>query len=266
MLENLDSQKPNYRIIRTFKGGKSGNPVFRVSPDTDASDIQILKASPTPSDLKKEVEITRSLSKLFGTRGYNPIIQISGEGEVKYKNKTYYYYVMEDLTIDYRPLSQVLKEQCKTIDHTLMKKVFLNLFRTLRRMKERSWSHCDLHAENIFVDKKGRIKLIDFGLAQQNKCSKQRNVTEVIAKLMWLCKYSIRGYTQLIKQMATKQKVDSDMSMYITMLSMMYGTTDVYHLFIELKYLSSKIFQAHGKNIKPLLERFEIVLDLILNH
>jgi hypothetical protein len=49
-------------------------------------------------------------------------------------------------------------------------------------------------------------------------------------------------------------------------LSMMYGTTDVYHLFIELKYLSSKIFQAHGKNIKPLLERFEIVLDLILNH
>jgi serine/threonine protein kinase len=268
-MDIIETDSGNYRVAGKLKGGKSGDLILRVIPLKKKKEhYYILKASLNSASMEKEIHNTQNVAKLFKTRN-NPIVKIRDAGQMRFKERKYYFYLMDDLSTSARLLRDIILDYCKSPKDDFLKSVFMNLFDVIAVLKRNSWSHCDLHTENIFVQTNGNIKIIDLNWASQSTCMKARKVTSTIVRDYLKCKGSLSAvklYLDLLAQEVKKLNVDSDLSMFISILSILYLNNDNVKLFLYLEHLSKEINQTQhtSKKLDKFLNHFKLVLGLIL--
>lgn len=217
---NTISYSLGVEVIGTIGEGKSGDYLFIIR--NEHCDKFIIKVS-TNTNLLVELEYTEQISKLYTNYSFNPIISVIKSGTFNTSNKKsieYYYYVMEILDPQrYQLLDEFIIHQNKqrsTSDKVVIKNVFENIIQAVSIFKKAGYSHCDLHTQNIFVNKDTfKIKIIDFGLAKKGKCEQGRQLTSKIVETgKKVNVFTLLTHLELLK---TKD-IDSDLAMLTSIL------------------------------------------------
>lgn len=134
----------------------------------------------------------------------------------------------------------------KSILKSLMQQLFMILYWLKLSNQNQFLNHCDLHTDNVLITKKQvyiphpnlkddfvkrnfeykfkySLKLIDFGLATGDKCSKRRVISGVMSEVMSKCKLGnvFKRYYQLTKGELVGYNGDPDINFFITLMKIL---------------------------------------------
>ncbi|MCK4233046.1 protein kinase, partial [candidate division WOR-3 bacterium] len=169
-----------YNVIKKISETQN-NIIYKVT-DTTADEILVLKLlkSNEPdvvSQFKKEFFILQTLS-------HPNIVKVYDFKSLKKEGKDNFYFTME--YVDGVPFNKYFLKK----NQSRFSSIFIDSLTVLDFIHKRGYLHCDLKPTHILIDKKGEVKLVDFGFAQFEKAI----ITEEIGgTLRYLAPEILRG-------------------------------------------------------------------------
>lgn len=263
----LRDKNERYSVLHRFTSGKSRDIVLRVERN---SKTFIFKLGLDELSIKREIDLTYNTYNVFKKYKHkNPVVRIICSGsEALFQGQWYHYYIMEDLSVEYETMHEIIERNCKLekwVDDIPV--IMRNLFNVIAIMKTHFISHCDLHTQNILVHRTNKqIKIIDLNMSARI-CTKKRMITATILKEYVDCRNSlvIRQLKNFLKQLLIDLPIDSDVFMFIKILGLFYYDEEKFQI---LKLIQSQLYQTtvsgDEKNMKLILSAFKNILKLIL--
>ena len=145
-----------YTVVRRLGAGGMGE-VWRARDERLGRDVAIKLLLPHPSNTRERVRALQDEARAAGTLNHTNVLTVYDVGD----HRGSPYLVTECL--EGEPLRARLRAGAFSVDAAL--DVALQVTRGLGAAHERGIVHRDLKPENIFLERDGRVKILDFGLA-----------------------------------------------------------------------------------------------------
>lgn len=227
-------------VLQTYVAIKEYFPQFFAFRSFEDATTQVVptvsKKEPYEKGLKRYLEEAQNLSKFY---------QLPGIVSVKdffYENGTGYI-VME--FIDGINLKQFLNENGGKIPEATVRSLMKPVLESLKEVHDAGLIHRDISPDNVMVDKKNRIKLIDFGSVRDQSTESEKTYTVTLK----------HGYAPS-EQYYSKGKQGPWTDIYsicATMYRMLTGVNPPN----SIERLSNDEYEspkAHGVNVSPIME------------
>ena len=163
MVNLLNKIISHYKIVQYIGSGGMG--VLYLAEDLEISRKAVLKFLPTEMENDPEINLRfKREAQSAGSLSHPNIVTIYDVGV--YENKTYI--AME--YVEGETLREVIKSDELTIER--ITDISIQICEGLNEAHNKTITHRDIKPENILIDAKGKVKIVDFGLAKVKNVSK----------------------------------------------------------------------------------------------
>lgn len=268
-----------------MKKGNSGNKIELITLNDQ---LYIKKTFNSKSKRDREYTLQKNMYNVF--KGHGDYISTPLNTEDR-PNK-YSFYMEYFNSLDYIHLTDLLYVYCitegtRTTQQTkFMIKIIQEMFKFIYKIKSLYYSHCDLHLENIIVNRvTSKIKILDFGKAELNGqlCSFKFSLPLNMYQLLGPCINNSKYFTELYKIIPIPKinKRDRDLGLLWYVMKLLFPKdTEKYDkqaLNISQNLASSfkeyqkihkhdtKALAANHLEVLSLLEQFKLLINTILS-